>query len=234
MQIELNADVGEGGAADAELLALVHRANIACGWHAGDGATQRAALAACRTYGVRAGAHPSFPDRAGFGRREMARAPADVEADLIVQIAGLQALAAQMGLRIEHVKPHGALYNQAAREPELADAVARAVRHCGADLLLVGLAGSELLRAAQRHGLRSQAEAFADRAYLPHGSLAPRTRPGALLHGPQAVAQGLALARGEPIATLDGSLLTVQAQTLCVHGDDAGALDLARALKAAL
>jgi UPF0271 protein len=232
--MELNADVGEGGPADAELLALVDRANIACGWHAGDGASLRAALLTCRAHGVKAGAHPSFPDRAGFGRQEMQRAAADVEADLLVQIAGLQALAERLGLRLAHVKPHGALYNQAAREPELADAVARAVQHCGPDLILVGLAGSELLRAAARLGLASQAEAFADRAYLTDGRLAPRSRPGAVLHGEAALAQGLALARAEPIATLDGGVIRLQAQTLCVHGDDPGALELVRSLRASM
>lgn len=229
--IDLNADVGEGGADDAALLALVSSANIACGWHAGDGAAMRAALQACRAHGVAPGAHPSFPDRANFGRRAMVRAPQDVEADLIAQIAGLQALAAREGLRLSHVKPHGALYNQAADDAALADAIARAVCAVDPDLALMGLAGGELLRAAARHGLRAIAEGFADRGYRADGRLLRRDQPGALLHDPaEALRQALALARGEPLP--NGLVLRVD--SLCLHGDGAQALLLARALRQGL
>lgn len=231
--IELNADVGEGAGGDAELLALVQRANIACGWHAGDGAQMRAALQVCRELGVAAGAHPSFPDRAGFGRTPMQRAPEDVEADLIAQIAGLQALAAREGLRLSHVKPHGALYNQAARDAALADAVARAVRAVDPNLALVGLAGSELIQAAQRHGLRPLAEAFADRAYAADGSLLPRSQPGAVLHDTTAVLEQVReLVLGQRVRVAGGAWLPLRAETLCLHGDGPAALALARALRA--
>ncbi len=230
--IELNADVGEGAGADTELLALVERANIACGWHAGDGAQMRTALQACKALGVAAGAHPSFPDRAGFGRTPMQRAAQDVEADLMAQIAGLQALAVREGVRLAHVKPHGALYNQAARDGVLADAVARAVRAVDPGLALVGLAGSQLLVAAQRHGLRPLAEAFADRAYATDGSLLPRGQPGAVLHETEAVlAQVRELVLHQRVRCAAG-WLPLQADTLCLHGDGPAALELARALRA--
>lgn len=233
MSIELNADVGEGAGSDAGLLALVDRANIACGWHAGDGAQMRAALQACRALGVAAGAHPSFPDRAGFGRTPLQRAPEDVEADLIAQIAGLQALAMREGLRLAHVKPHGALYNQAARDAALADAVARAARAVDPGLALVGLAGSELLQAARRHGLRPLAEAFADRAYGADGGLQPRDQPGAVLHEAAAVlAQVRELLERQRVRTAQGTWLVLQADTLCLHGDGPSALALAQALRA--
>lgn len=225
--IDLNADLGEGAPDDAAILAFVSSANISCAWHAGDGATLRAALQACRRHGVAAGAHPSFPDRAHFGRNPMQRAPADVEADLIVQIAGLQALATCEGVRLRHVKPHGALYNQAARDPVLADAVARAVRAVDPTLALMGLAGGELLRAAERQGLRPLAEAFVDRAYRPDGHLLPRDQPGALIEdSARAIAQGLALVRG--------SVLPQHVDSLCLHGDGPHALALAAALRRAL
>lgn len=233
--IDLNADLGEGGAQDAALIACISSANIACGWHAGDGATMRAALQACRAHGVAAGAHPSFPDRAHFGRRALVRDAAAVEADLIAQIAGLQALAAREGLRLAHVKPHGALYNQAATDPALAQAVIRAVQACDPALVLVGLAASPLLAWAREAGLQVRAEGFADRAYLADGRLAPRDQPGAVLHGCEAaVAQGLALAQGRGIRSLSGETLTLQVQSLCVHGDGPCALALVQALRQAL
>lgn len=229
--VDLNADVGEGGADDAALLALVSSANIACGWHAGDGASMRAALQACREHGVAAGAHPSFPDRANFGRSAMQRAATDVEADLIAQIGGLQALAVREGVRLVHVKPHGALYNQAADDVALAEAIARAVRAIDPSLALMGLAGGELLHAASRHGLRAIAEGFADRGYRADGRLLPRDQPGALLHEPeQALRQALALARGEALA----NGLRLRVDSLCLHGDGPQALVFARALREGL
>ncbi|MBH9551314.1 LamB/YcsF family protein [Inhella gelatinilytica] len=233
--IDLNADVGEGGAHDLALIGCISSANIACGWHAGDGATMRAALRACRDHGVAAGAHPSFPDRANFGRLPWVREALAVEADLIAQIGGLQALAAREGVALRHVKPHGALYNQAAFDPHLAQALIQAVQVCDPHLTLLALAGSPLLDWARAAGLRVRAEAFVDRAYQADGRLVPRSEPGAVLHDPAvAIAQGLRLAQSQTVMSQVGTPIDVRAESLCLHGDGATALTLAQTLSGAL
>ncbi|HEY9086208.1 MAG TPA: 5-oxoprolinase subunit PxpA [Candidatus Tyrphobacter sp.] len=222
-QIDLNADVGEGCGNDALLFEFVTSANIACGWHAGDEATMTATVRAALEHGVAIGAHPSFPDREHFGRTEMARTPHEVYEDVTAQLRALASVASREGTHLRHVKPHGALYNMAARSETLADAVARAVRDHDASLALVGLAGSASISAARRAGLRAVEEVFADRGYSPDGSLLPRGTPGALIDDAgRAVAQALAFAeRGF-------------GQTLCVHGDGPHALEFARRIRAAL
>jgi len=235
MHVDLNADLGEGAPDDDELLTLVSSANIACGWHAGDARLMQATVTAALARGVALGAHPSYPDREHFGRREMQLAPADVRADLIYQIGALDALVRAAGGRLHHVKPHGALYNQAARDPALADAVAGAVLDVDPSLALYGLAGSELLRAAERAGLRAVAEVFADRGYRADGSLVPRGQPGALIHdSDEAVARTLRMVRDGSVVAVTGETVPLQAQTLCLHGDGPHALAFARALHAAL
>jgi UPF0271 protein len=235
MHVDLNADLGEGAPDDAELLTLVSSANIACGWHAGDARLMQATVTAALARGVALGAHPSYPDREHFGRREMQLAPADVRADLVYQIGALDALVRAAGGRLHHVKPHGALYNQAARDPALADAVAGAVLDVDPSLALYGLAGSELLRAAERAGLRAVAEVFADRGYRADGSLVPRGQPGALIHdADEAVARTLRMVRDGSVVAVTGETVALQAQTLCLHGDGPHALAFARALHAAL
>jgi UPF0271 protein len=235
LSVDLNADLGEGAPDDAELLALVSSANIACGWHAGDARLMQATVSAAFARGVAIGAHPSYPDRENFGRSEMQLAPADVRADLIYQIGALQALVHAAGGRLHHVKPHGALYNQAARDPALADAIATAVREVDPALAVYGLAGGELLRAAERAGLRAVAEVFADRGYRADGSLVPRSQPGALIDdADEAVTRTLRMVREGVVVAVTGETVPLQAQTICLHGDGPHALSFARALRAAL
>ncbi len=224
MAIDLNADLGEGMGDDDALLGLVTSANVACGFHAGDARSMRDTVRAAARHGVAVGAHPSYPDRAGFGREPQRLPLDDVHADVVYQVGALLALCRAEGVALVHVKPHGALYNQAAQDPELSLAIARAVRSVSADLVLVGLAASEAMRrAADSAGLRFAAEAFADRRYAADGTLVPRSVPGAVLDDPAAVAaQAVELARAG------------RADTLCLHGDTPGALANARAVRAAL
>ncbi len=181
MKIDLNADLGEGCASDSALLQLVSSANIACGFHAGDALLMQQCVREALKNGVAIGAHPSFPDRENFGRTAMQLPPETVYAQVLYQIGALAAIVHAQGGELQHVKPHGMLYNQAAKEPALADAIARAVRDADAGLVLVGLAGSELIRAGQRYQLTTRQEVFADRGYLADGSLVPRSQPGALI-----------------------------------------------------
>ncbi|MGM9480952.1 5-oxoprolinase subunit PxpA [Roseateles sp. NT4] len=235
MHVDLNADLGEGAPDDAELLALVSSANIACGWHAGDARVMQATVAAALERGVAIGAHPSYPDRENFGRSEMQLAPADVRADLIYQIGALDALVRAAGGRLHHVKPHGALYNQAARDPALADAIAGAVLDVNPSLALYGLAGGELLKAAERAGLRAVAEVFADRGYRADGSLVPRSQPGAFVEDTEeAVARTLRMVSDGVVQAVSGEIVPLQAQTICLHGDGAHALAFAHAIHQAL
>jgi UPF0271 protein len=235
LHVDLNADLGEGAPDDAELLALVSSANIACGWHAGDARLMQATVRAALARGVAIGAHPSYPDRDNFGRSEMQLAPSDVHADLVYQIGALAALVRAAGGRLHHVKPHGALYNQAARDPSLADAVAAAVRAVDPGLAVYGLAGGELLGAAERAGLRAVAEVFADRGYRADGSLVPRGQPGAHIDSVDAlVARTLRMVREGVVQAVNGESVPLRAQTICLHGDGPHALAFARAIHAAL
>ena len=235
LHVDLNADLGEGVPDDAALLALVSSANIACGWHAGNARLMQSTVDAALACGVAIGAHPSYPDRDNFGRSEMQLTPAEVRADVIYQVGALAALVRAAGGSLHHVKPHGALYNQAARDPALADAIARAVFDVDPALALYGLAGSELLRAAERAGLRAVAEVFADRGYRADGSLVPRSQPGAFIDDVDlAVDRTLRLLRDGVVQAVTGETVTLQAQTICLHGDGPHALAFARALHAAL
>lgn len=235
LTVDLNADLGEGAPHDAELLGLVTSANIACGWHAGDARLMQATVSAALAQGVAIGAHPSYPDREHFGRREMQLRPEDVRADLLYQIGALAALVKAQGGRLNHVKPHGALYNQAAQDPTLADVIAQTVRGLDPSLALYGLAGSELLSAATRAGLRPVAEVFADRGYRADGSLVPRSQPGALIEDDgEAVARTLGMVQEGRVRAVTGQWVPLRAQTICLHGDGAHALAFARALRGAL
>lgn len=232
MQIDLNADIGEGCGDDVAIMDQVSSVNIACGWHAGDAETMWQAVRAAALRGVALGAHPSFPDREHFGRRPMQRAPEQVYQDVLYQVGALAGMARAAGTRLRHVKPHGALYNQAARDPALADAIARAVKDFDPELRLVGLAGGESGRAARRHGLPAIEEVFADRAYLADGSLAPRGTPGAVIEdAEQALRQTLDLVLRGRVRCLDGSELQIRADSICLHGDGAHALQFARLLR---
>lgn len=233
--IDLNADLGEGSPHEEAVMPYVSSANIACGGHAGDEATMRASLRLARRSGVAAGAHPGFPDREGFGRRELHFAPAEVTEFVAAQIAALQAVAAEEGVPLHHVKPHGMLYNMAARDPALARAIAQAAQASGIGLYY-GLAGthSVMLQEAAALGLTAVGEGFADRGYAPDGSLWPRGQAGALLDAAGAVAQALTIARSGLTQAVTGERVAVPAQTLCLHGDGAEAAALARQLRQAL
>jgi UPF0271 protein len=221
---------------DADLLALVTSVNVACGFHAGDPAVMDRTVAAAARAGVALGAHPGYPDLRGFGRRPMSAAPDEVETDVLYQVGALLAFARAHGARLVHVKPHGALYNQAAQDDELARAVARGTARAGRDLILVGLAGSAAMRrAAEGEGLRFAAEAFADRAYHDDGTLRPRRLPGAVITDPEAAArQAVAIARDGVVRSAGGADVRVTADTLCLHGDTPGAVANARAVGQAL
>jgi len=233
--IDLNCDMGESFGAwtmgqDDAVLAHVTSANIACGFHAGDPATMQRTVAAAVAHGVAIGAHPSLPDLAGFGRREMRVTPAETYAMTLYQIGALAAIARAAGTKLHHVKPHGALYNMAARDRALADAIAGAVRDFDDALILVGLANSELPRAGEAAGLAVAHEAFADRRYEADGSLMARSKTGAVIDDVDAAAaQAVSIAtRGEVGA------IRVRADTICVHGDRADAAAFARRLREAL
>jgi len=232
--IELNADIGEGDD-DGELLPYLSRASIACGGHTGDAVSMMTELRQATEHGVAVGAHPGYPDRTGFGRRALAATADEIERWVTQQTETLAALAARLGVRLAHVKPHGALYNRAACDLEAAEAIVRAVAAFDSRLILVGLAGSRLIAAVQAAGLQVLNEAFADRRYQSNGQLVSRETPGALLADPAGAAQqALALARGKPVVTLDGTPLRVRAETLCLHSDTPDALNIARAVHAAL
>jgi len=234
VKIDLNADLGEGSRADAELMTLVTSVNIACGFHAGDAQTMLESVRNAIKNGVAIGAHPSFPDRENFGRTAMDLPPATVYAQVLYQIGALEAMVRAQNGVMRHVKPHGMLYNQAAKDADLADAIARAVWDCSPQLILVGLAGSELIRAGQRLGLTTRQEVFADRGYLPDGSLVPRTQAGALITDEgKALAQTLEMVRAGRVIAVDGTPANVQADTVCLHGDGEHALQFARRLRAA-
>ena len=233
--IDLNCDLGEGGDADAELMSLISSVNIACGAHAGDPATMRATVQAALRHGVAIGAHPGFADRAAFGRRELALTPAEIVSLVQAQIVALCAVATREGARVTHVKPHGALYNLAARDATVAAAVARAVAQVDASLCLYALAGGQLLAAGRAHGLRVAAEVFADRSYQADGSLTLRDRPGAVLADPtDATAQVLRLVQHGVVRATCGVDVALAADTVCLHGDGAGAVSFARAIRTGL
>lgn len=234
MKIDLNADLGEGCASDAELLTLVSSANIACGFHAGDAQTMQASVRGAVKNGVAIGAHPGFPDRENFGRTAMQLPPETVYAQTLYQIGALAAITHAEGGVMRHVKPHGMLYNQAAKDPQLADAIAKAVHACDPALILVGLAGSELIRAGKHYGLTTRQEVFADRGYQADGSLVPRSQPGALIEDEeQSLAQTLEMVQNGRVKSITGEWTPVEAQTVCLHGDGEHALAFARRLRAA-
>ena len=235
MRVDLNADVGEGVGDDAALMPYLSSANIACGYHAGNAAVMRHAIAFARRHQVAVGAHPGFQDRKGFGRRELTMTAAEVEGLVSRQIHTLAEAATEKGVRVTHVKPHGALYNMAARDAGLAAAIARSVAAVDSALLLFGLAGSSLIDEGRKAGLRTVSEVFADRGYRADGSLVPRTEPGAVLDDSDlVVSRALAMVREGAVTAVDGTRVPLEVETICIHGDTPGAVDFARRLRAAL
>jgi UPF0271 protein len=220
---------------DAALMESISSANVACGFHAGDPATMRATIALAREKGVAVGAHPGFQDLVGFGRREMKASAAEVQDLVLYQVSALAGMAAAQGVRLQHVKAHGALYNMACRDRALADAIAAAVASFDPSLILFGLPASELIRAGAAAGLRTAAEVFADRAYDPDGSLTARSKPGSVIHDtPTVVQRAIRMVRDKQVVAVDGSTIQLQADTICLHGDTPGAAEHARAVRTGL
>lgn len=240
MRIDLNSDLGESFGPwpmgqDAALMDSITSANIACGFHAGDPGVMRATIALARDKGVAIGAHPGFPDLVGFGRREIKASPAEVEDFVLYQVSALAGMAGAQGVRLQHVKAHGALYNMACRDRALADAIARAVAAFDRTLILFGLPNSELLRAGEAAGLPVAAEVFADRAYNPDGSLTARTTPGSVIHDTlKVVERAVKMVKDRQVIAIDGSAIALRADTICLHGDTPGAADHATAVRAGL
>jgi UPF0271 protein len=239
MRLDLNADVGEGrrGALGHETALMRHitSANVACGFHAGDPGVMRDTVALAAEHGVAVGAHPGFPDLDGFGRRELQVAPADVEDFVAYQVGALAAIAAAQGVRLQHVKPHGALFNMATRGAALAGAIARATAVIDRTLILFGLPGSELIAAGRRAGLRTAAEGFADRAYQSDGALVSRQQAGSVIDETAVVIErALRMVCEQVVESIDGTRVPLRIDTLCVHGDTPGAAQLARGVREAL
>ncbi len=237
--IDLNADVGEGTgaasvAADAELLRLVSSANISCGAHAGDVDSILAVIEQAISLRCALGAHPSFPDREHFGRRELDLPPAVIQKFVTEQVAELQGLVARLGGSLRHVKPHGALYNLAARSEPVAAAIVQGIKTVDPQLTVVGMAGGRLIDAALAAGMRAAREAFADRAYQADGALTPRSWPGAVHDDPLRVVEQVRQILAGSVQTLDGAVIKLQADTICLHGDTPGALEFVRRIHAML
>ncbi len=237
--IDLNSDLGESYGAwrmgdDDTMLAIVSSANVACGFHAGDPAGIWKTVKAAADKGVSIGAHVSYPDRVGFGRRDMDVTSGELIADVIYQIGALKGMAAAAGVTVGYVKPHGALYNRIAHDPIQGQAVIDAIKAIDPSLVLMGLANAPILKLAQDSGLQTVAEAFADRAYTPDGQLVSRREQGAVLHDAQLIARRmLQLARQGTLEAIDGSTITIDAQSICVHGDSPGAVAIAQEIRRA-
>ena len=239
--MDLNADLGESFGIwslgeDERLVAQITSANLACGFHAGDFRVMEATVALCRDAGVAVGAQPGYPDLLGFGRRAMSFPPDEIESLVRYQIGALEAFCRAAGVVMRHVKPHGALYNQAAADPRLAGAIARAVAGFSHELAFFGLANSEPMRsAAEEAGLRFVPEAFADRRYIADGSLQPRSEAGSLITDPDAAAaQALQIATEGVVTSVDGTRIALRAESICCHGDTPGAVEIAAAVRRAL
>ena len=240
MKVDLNSDLGESFGnyrlgMDDRVLPLVTSANIACGFHAGDPAVMRKTIRLAMESGTALGAHPGLPDLVGFGRRKMDVSPDDVYAMVVYQVGALAAFAKAAGGRLQHVKPHGALFNMAAKDSALAEAVAQAIYDVDSSLILYGLSGSESIRAGEKVGLYTASEVFADRSYQEDGSLTPRSKPGAMITDEAAaIRQVLSMVRDHQVTTLSGKVIPVKADTLCIHGDGEKALLFAQRIRQAL
>src|ERR1700756_2604942 len=235
LSVDINADLGEGSGHDGQLFELISSANIATGFHAGDSDTMHAAISAAKRHGVAVGAHPSFFNRENFGRKELTIPAEEVFDAVAYQLGIFQAIASALDVQPNHVKPHGALYNMAVRDANLADAIARAIESIDPKLILFAPGKSELARAGEAHGLQIAREIFADRNYLNDGWLVPRARPDALLHDPKQAAQRvLRMLREGKVHSVEGRDVDVHGETICVHGDTPRAVEFARELRTQL
>ncbi len=240
VRIDLNSDLGESFGAyklglDEEVIPHLTSANIACGFHAGDPGVMRKTVAIAKQFGVEIGAHPGFPDLVGFGRRNMDATLEEIQDDVVYQMGALQAFVQAAGLKLQHVKPHGALYNMATGNPKMWDAIAEAVAKVNREVILVALASSNRgawVEVGKRHGIRFAFEAFPDRAYKSDGSLAPRKEKGAVIHDPEVVAQrALKMALERKVTATDGTKIDLKADTLCVHGDNPAAVQMVKRIR---
>lgn len=235
--VDLNSDLGESFGAytlglDRDVLRHISSANIACGCHAGDPMVMEKTVGLAKELGVAIGAHPGFPDIVGFGRRQMALSPAEVKNYIIYQVGALEAFAKAANTKLQHVKPHGALYNMAAKDAKLAKAIAEAIAAVNEELILVGLAGSEMIKAGQQAGLRVASEVFADRGYNRDGTLIARGQPGAMIHDPEEAAiRVIQMVADGTITTADGQEIAICADTVCLHGDSPGAVEMAQTIR---
>jgi 5-oxoprolinase (ATP-hydrolysing) subunit A len=240
LSIDLNCDMGESFGAwtmgsDAALMDFVSSVNIACGFHAGDASTIRKTIETAISKGVKIGAHPSFPDLQGFGRREMKMSATEIFDLTLYQISALKGVCEAFGGKLNHVKPHGALYNQAAKDSQISAAIAEAVKKIDRNLILYGLSGSFLISEAEKIGLKTAAEVFADRTYQADGSLTPRTAPNALIDdSKQAIEQVLEMIFSQTVTALSGEKIPLRAETICIHGDGPKALEFAKLINAEL
>lgn len=240
MRVDINSDVGESFGAytigfDAGLMKSITSANVAAGFHAGDPSVLRETIRMAKANGVAVGAHPGFPDLVGFGRRELNVTPKEAEDFVLYQVAAVAGVAAAEGVELQHVKPHGALFNMAVRNAELSSAIARGVAAYDRTLILFGLPGSEILAAGRALGLRVAAEVFADRAYEPDGQLASRRKPGSVIHDPgKVVERAVRMVTDRTVVATDGSIVRLDADTICVHGDTPGSDELASRIRAGL
>jgi UPF0271 protein len=238
--MDINSDMGEGFGAwnmgnDGLLLDYISSTNIACGWHAGDAARMKKLVTLATQKGVLIGAHPGLPDLEGFGRREMAISDEDAYNYVLYQAGALQAFVIAAGNKLHHVKPHGALYNQAAKDIKLARGIAQAVKDLGSDVILYGLSGSCLITAAKEINVPVWEEVFADRRYTPEGLLVPRSQADALIHDEaEAIKQVMSMAKEGKVIANNGSEIKIQADTLCIHGDNPHAVEFAKKIQAAL
>ncbi|WP_166000296.1 5-oxoprolinase subunit PxpA [Bacillus sp. Cs-700] len=235
--VDLNSDLGESFGAykignDENVLEFISSANIACGYHAGDHNVMMKTVAVAKDLGVSIGAHPGFPDLGGFGRREMKLPPEEVFNLVAYQIGAIQGVANVHQTKVHHVKPHGALYNLAAKDPAVAKAIANAVYAVDPELILYGLAGSELIKAGRERGLTVAQEVFADRSYQPDGTLTPRSEPNAMIHNAdQAVERVIRMINEQQVKAVNGEDIAIQADTICVHGDEPEALQFVQQLR---
>ena len=239
-KVDLNSDLGESFGAytiglDEAVIAHVSSANVACGYHAGDSLVMDKTVAACKAAGVAVGAHPGFPDLMGFGRRNMVCTPKEVKAYIQYQMGALMAFTAAHGVKLQHVKPHGALYNMAAKDMDLAVAIAEGIASVDKDVILLGLAGSKMLEAGKQAGLRTASEVFADRAYQADGSLVPRSKPGAMVHDKdEAIARTIRMVTEGKVTAITGEEVSIDAHSICVHGDNPSAVEFVKNIRARL
>ena len=239
-RVDLNCDLGESFGAytlgmDAAVIPHISSANVACGFHASDPLVMAKTVALAKEYGVAVGAHPGYPDLVGFGRRNLNVTPAEAKAMVQYQIGALQAFCTEHGVRLQHVKPHGAMYNMAAKDRKLADAICEAIGEVDSSLILLGLSGSQMLEAAKETGLPWASEVFADRAYEEDGSLTPRALPGAVITDEEeAIARVLQMVQNGTVTSRSGKTIPIQADSICLHGDGVKAVEFAKRIRAEL